>query len=296
MAAKLGRAAKSAASKKYADTIVRAAMVKKLWPRRSARSNKTHHGHLLVIGGSPGMEGAAVLAATAAARMGAGYVSLASPKVIPFDVKPPDFLTVSWKQVLAGNFGKATAVVLGPGLREDAAVLKLLKALKKSGLPAVVDAGALQACVALMSATKEKLPGNWILTPHTGELSRIIKIPSARIDEDRKSSVRTAAKMTGACILLKGFRTRIDDGERSYVIDSGNAALAKAGTGDVLSGFTGGLLARGLSVDQAGLCAAWVHGKIADRWVKQGFGQSTLLASDLPRLLRGVISSMENSK
>lgn len=282
--------------RRSADSVflVTSKLVRQLLPQRNATANKSQHGHLLVIGGSKGMEGAALLTATAAGRMGAGYVSLASPDAIPFDIRPPDFLTHSWSALMKGDFGKATAVVLGPGLSNQEDIPRLLLSLEQSGLPAVIDAGALETCARILGQPPmpNRWPKNWVLTPHAGELSRILPRSSREIEDDRLSSAREGQQRTGACVLLKGFHTVVDNGRKAYVIHAGNAALAKAGTGDVLAGFVGGLMAQGLPTDEAAVCGAWMHGRIADVWVRDGFGSGSLMASDLPVLLRYVFDSI----
>ncbi|MBX2987313.1 MAG: NAD(P)H-hydrate dehydratase [Bdellovibrionaceae bacterium] len=271
--------------------LVGRSTARRLWPKRRAMANKSHFGRLLVLGGSPGMEGAAVLSATAGARAGAGYVLLSSPATIPFDRKPPDFLFHDFNRALRGDWGRARAVVLGPGLGVNVKTKDLLLRLKNSHPRVLVDADALTVCA---EERLWPLPPEWLVTPHAGELSRFLKIPSTAIEEDRLGAARRASRMLGCRVLLKGFRTVIDDGRRSFIIHSGNSALAKAGSGDVLAGFIGGLWAQGLGVEEGAALGAYLHGAIADEWVKSGKPAMSLMASDLPRLLGGVMKRVQD--
>lgn len=268
--------------------LVGAKTARRLWPKLSAVANKTGFGQLLVIAGSPGTEGAAVLSSTAAARMGAGYVRLASPAILPFDVKPPDFLSAVFDDIAKGNFGKANAVVVGPGLGVNDATAKILARLRDTSTPAVVDADALTV---LAKEKKFPLPPHWILTPHAGELSRLTGQDSKAIEADRLGSATEASRRLGCTVLLKGFHTVVASEGRAFIIASGGVALAKAGTGDVLAGFIGGLLAQKLECVEAAVLGAYLHGHLADRWVRAGRGERTLMASDLPGLFTELIQS-----
>jgi ADP-dependent NAD(P)H-hydrate dehydratase len=229
------------------------------------------------------MEGAALLSAQAAARMGVGYVCVASPSKDLFLKMPPDFLRIDWAHILTMDLSPFSAVAIGPGLGMGSQTLQLLLRFKAENLKNVlVDADALTV------AAKHKiwpLPESWVLTPHAGELSRILPLTAAQIEADRLKAVADASQVTGAQVLLKGFRSVLRSGQKSYLINSGNVALAKAGTGDVLTGFISSLMAQGLPSAQAAVLGAYLHGRIADRWVGRGHSSRTLLASDLPNLL-----------
>lgn len=249
-------------------------------PRRKSTSNKSDHGRLIVFAGRPGMWGAGLLAATSAYRMGAGYVVLAGYEE-PVDVlrSMPEVLTA---KIGASDFWKPEAwdaVVIGPGFGAGEQTIELLRWLRESGVErVVVDADAITACV---EARLFPLPSSWVLTPHAGELARVLGVDAKTIEGDRFRYAAHASARTGCHVLLKGFRSVLAHGRRRSVILSGNSALAKAGTGDVLSGMIGALLAQGVETGPATAAAAYIHGRMADEWVRSGNDRRSLTASDL---------------
>ncbi|MBK9294047.1 MAG: NAD(P)H-hydrate dehydratase [Oligoflexia bacterium] len=257
--------------------------VKKFLPKRISKANKTHGGSALVIAGHEGMYGAAILAATAATRVGAGYVTLMTDLKKINTLKNPDFLTLNINSKI--NQNKFTAVAIGPGLGQKEIVYKKLLELK-SFSKVVVDADALN----VLAKKNVKLAKTWIVTPHTGELSRLLKISVKKINQDRKKYLMQACKKLNCHVLLKGHKTLVSDGKRIYEIQTGNKALAKAGTGDILTGMIVGFMAQGLDTLRATLLAATLHGKLADIWVRQGNDYLSLMASDLnlrlPKLIQ----------
>ncbi|MGZ3743291.1 MAG: NAD(P)H-hydrate dehydratase, partial [Pseudobdellovibrionaceae bacterium] len=260
--------------KKTADRVflVGRASARKLLPSRTSTSNKTHFGHLLIVAGSAGMEGAALLAAEAAARMGCGYVSLCSPSPEIFKKSRPDFLRLSLDGFFKSDLKKYTAVVVGPGLGVNLQTSQILEYLLKHHRKVLVDADALTV---LAQNPSWELPENWLLTPHAGELSRILGVPAKALEEDRLQSVQRAQKNKACLVLLKGFRTVLGAAKKIYIIGSGNVALAKAGSGDVLSGFIGSLMAQNLPTDKAAALGAYLHGWIADDWLRRGHSNRT---------------------
>ncbi len=267
-------------------------LAKRYLPGRKDRSNKSDHGHLLVLAGSPGYWGAGILAATSAFRVGTGYVTWASfhapdnaliemPEIMTRAISDPEI----WKSK------KYSAIAVGPGLgvsdSTSSLIEKLIKADEKN---VVLDADAI-TCV--VKENLFPLPKTWILTPHAGELSRLLKKSARDIERNRFEAAFQAAKVTGCHVLVKGYRSVLAVDRRCMVIQAGNAALAKAGTGDVLTGMIGGLLAQGLDTVQATATAAYIHGRLADEWVHKGNDKRSLTASDLREdlpLLLGRIS------
>lgn len=250
----------------------------KLLPKRKTTDNKSAGGRSLIVAGSEAMFGAAVLAATAAARCGSGYTYLMTDaKKFNFQ-KNPDFLIVDYNKKKLADL-KFSALAMGPGLAQSKKALSLLKELIKLKPPAVVlDADALN----LWSVHgKGFLPSTWIVTPHEAELARILKVTAEKIKNKRLQMLVKAQKKLGCIVVLKGHRTLVATGKQNFKVKSGNAALAKAGTGDVLCGMITGLLAQGLQPDQAALLAVFIHGFIADIWVKKKKDALGLLASDL---------------
>lgn len=273
-------------------------------PKRKNKANKTHFGHAVVIAGGPHMWGAGLLASAAALRIGAGNVTWAS-FTDPKDNIPnlPDVTTSRVDSEFIWTHNKISAFAVGPGLGVNESTAQLIERLKKQKLPVVLDADALTTCVHYQLFP---LPSQWILTPHTGELSRILKQDSATIDRDRIQSARQATYKTQAIVVLKGFRTVVVASNRSLmetasekdqvvIINSGNSSLAKGGTGDVLTGMIVGLLAQGLYPMEAACTAAYLHGKIADEWVRQGHSRQSLMASDLGRWIPPLLENLRGS-
>ncbi len=270
--------------------LIGSASAKRLLPSRKQASNKSSFGHLLVIAGSEGMEGAALLTSEAAARMGCGYVTLCSPSQSVWRKARADFLSLSLTAFFKSDLKKYKAVVVGPGLGVNRQTEKILAHLYRHHDKVLVDADALTV---LAQKTPGPLPKNWILTPHAGELSRFVGTAAKALEADRLQAVSDAQKQRGGMILLKGFRTILGTATAKYIIGSGNVALAKAGSGDVLSGFIGSLMAQGLPTEQAGVLGAYLHGRIADDWLRRGHSSRTLMASDLPELIDASLTSLK---
>ncbi len=245
-------------------------------PKRRKSDNKTHGGKCLVIAGSAGMWGAAILCAKAAARTGAGYVYIFDRRNSFPVCKNPDFL-ISNK---LNHLSEFKSIAIGPGLNDQKLIEKtIFKLIQKKFSSVVLDAEALNAIAKIQNLPK--LPMNWILTPHEGELARMLNVSSAKVKANRKKYALLAQEKFGCIILLKGFRTLVTNSEGIWEISSGNASLAKAGTGDVLTGMTAGFLSQNMNPRHAACLAAYVHGKIADEWITAGKDHLSLMASDL---------------
>ena len=261
-------------------------------PRRRRDAHKGDNGHVLVVGGDHGFAGAVALAAEAAARSGAGLVSVATRAAhVPALVgRRPELMVraVEYGEDLTPLLARATVVVCGPGLGRDAWGFGLLKRVLASGLPMVLDADALN----LISEHPLQWAGDAVLTPHPGEAARLLGSTTAAVQSDRFSAVRELAGRFHCTALLKGPGTLVA-GPRPplALVDAGNPGMASGGMGDVLSGIIGALLAQGLAPFDAARFAALVHGLAADRAVLHQ-GERGLLASDLMphirRLLNGV--------
>ena len=254
-------------------------------PHLAASGNKFSRGHALVLGGAV-MTGAARMAARAAARAGAGLVSVAVPaQAWPVYATALTSIMVRPMQGeadLAALLGDAriTAMLVGPGAGVDAATRGHALALLATGRAVVLDADALSVfreCVALLFAA---VRGPCVLTPHEGEFARVFP----GLDGDKLARARAAARLSGAVVVLKGADTVVaaPDG-RAVVGANAPAWLATAGSGDVLGGFVLGLLAQGIEAFQAACAAVWLHGACG-----AAFGPG-LLAEDLPDLLPGVL-------
>jgi len=250
-------------------------------PPRSVTAHKWQAAVVLVAG-SPGMTGAAHLAARSAQRAGAGMVRVATPGLasdpgLPTEaVGVPGVDTDDWEQVVADQLDRAGALVVGPGLGRAGGVAERIRRLVASAGEAslLVDGDGLTA---LGQEAGDVLAGRStpaVLTPHDGEFARLAGAPPG---DDRIASARDLAARVGAVVLLKGPTTVVahPDG-RVRLSTEGDARLATAGTGDVLSGCIGALLARGLDPFDAAAAGAWLHGRAASHAPVEG-----LVASDL---------------
>ena len=249
-------------------------------PSRAAASTKFSSGSVLVVGGSRGLTGAPVLASTAAARAGAGYVTVA----VPASVYP----------IVAGKLLEVMAVELADdpdsGLRRGTSRAVVERAARSGAL--VLDADGLNAHAeegGLESLTERKAPT--ILTPHVGELARLLRVENGEVDAHRLKSVLEAARRSGAVVVLKGDDTLVATPDGRVAVSPGDApALATAGTGDVLSGITGAFLAKGVDPFTAACAAVMIHVK-AGRIAAREVGSEGVIASDviaaLPKALSG---------
>ena len=261
-------------------------------PDRPRESHKWKSA-LWMVAGSPGMTGAADMAARAAMRSGAGTVRLGIPGVPPnprfSEVIGRDLPAENWDEdVVAGDLGRMKALVLGPGLgRSDATAAAVRRLLATAELPVVIDADALYALGSLDDPPRflRRRPGPTILTPHDGEFSRLAGCPPG---PRRISAVRHLAFTTGATVLLKGSTTIVADPAGDVLLTTaGDARLATAGSGDVLAGVVGALLAQGLDAPRAAAAGAFVHGTAAGLGWRRG-----LVAGDLLDLLPAVLNQL----
>jgi NAD(P)H-hydrate epimerase len=260
-----------------------------LVPRRGARDTKFSSGAVLVVGGAPGTTSAAVLTATAALRADAGYVTLAVPaealpvaEALALEPVKRGFAWSDAATTLGADVARSSALAVGPGLgRSDEARALVRALLEGSSLPAVVDADGLFG----LEPVARSAPT--ILTPHAGELARLLDVDSAWVAAHRLDAAARVADGFGAVVLLKGADTivRAPDG-RTVVCDTGPPSLATAGTGDVLTGVVGAFLAKGLDPVDAAAAAAVAHG-LAARTVPH---QAGLVASDVAAALPEVLS------
>lgn len=261
-------------------------------PQRPQKSHKGTFGHVLVCAGSPGTWGAGVLASSSAYRAGSGYVTWASFQRPDKQIKQiPEVLIAKLPEALKNK--RVNAFVVGPGLGVDNKTKKLLLILKKQKAKSVIlDADALNV---LAKSKMGLLPSEWILTPHSGELSRLLGLSVKVIEADRKKAVLMAAEKFGCAVLLKGSGTLVAKDKKIFVIQSGNSALAKAGTGDVLSGMIGAFLAQGLDSLDAAVLGAYLHGWLADEWIKK-HDPISLKAMDLVEALPTALYRLRRSK
>jgi len=244
-----------------------------LFPRRGRFGTKFDAGVVAIAGGGRGMTGAPALAALAAARAGAGYVQVAVPESVaqPVELRLLEQMTRPLPDAdgfhseegidrFAGLAERAGAVVLGPGLgRSDGAVAFARGVAAAVERPLLVDADALNAHAGELELLRRR-GAPTVLTPHSAELGRLLGRPSDEVDARRLASAREAARLSGAVVLLKGDDTVVALPDGPFAISPGGTpALATAGTGDVLSGLIGALLAKGLDGFEAAALGAFAH-------------------------------------
>jgi NAD(P)H-hydrate epimerase len=284
--------------------------------RLGPRGKDTHkgtYGHVLVIAGSTGKTGAAYMTAMGAMRAGAGLVTLGVPESVhqALEEKTAEVMTYplpetagktlgegSYKQTKRLMEGKA-AVVIGPGLGTPNAEIAagmagfIEKVVRGCKVPIVIDADGLNALEGRISVLK-KAGRKCILTPHPGEMSRLLGINSKQVQADRVGSAERLSKKTGCTVILKGAATVIATHQEGFINPTGNPGMATAGTGDVLTGMIGGLLAQGLSPVDASVAGVYIHGLAGDEVAKQR-GEIGMVATDLLEKVPGLLNSLAGS-
>lgn len=263
----------------------------RLLPKRAADAHKGQFGHVMVIGGDRGYGGAAIMATEAALFVGAGLVSLATQAdhISAALVRRPEVMAlgVSSGQALQPYLQRPSVLVVGPGLGQSPWSEQLLQQALLSSKPLVLDADALN----LLAQGRIPLPDhhNWILTPHPGEAARLLGVSVGEVQKDRPAAVQQLQRKWGGVVILKGAGSLICDDSDLVVAKVGNPALATGGTGDVLSGLLGALVAQGVPLMQAAQLAVCLHGDAADLAVAQT-GVAGMLASELAPYLRQLLN------
>jgi NAD(P)H-hydrate epimerase len=294
-----------ALSSEHAAELVEASDVRARLAPRPIDTHKYRAGHVAVLAGSPGRAGAAILSARGALRGGAGAATILTwPEAASvLEGRVPEVMVVALpavdvasgrdallRSVDARLSGKA-AIVIGPGFGTDAGALAISRhVLASFGGPIVADADALT----LHAGAPEDFAvagGRVVLTPHSGELARLLGRTSAEIEADRFGAAREAARRAASVVLLKGAYTIVAAPDGPVVVTgSGSPALATAGSGDVLSGLIGAL-ACALTPFEAAWCAAFLHGVAGRAWQKE-HGDRGLLAGEIADGLPGVIAAL----
>lgn len=254
---------------------------------RNPAANKGHFGHVLVVGGDTGMSGAARLAGEAAARSGAGVVSVATrtEHAAIISASVPELMCRGVENIadLLPMLKRATVVAIGPGLGQGEWAQSLFGVLLQSNLPMVVDADALN-----LLAIEPMNKNNWILTPHPGEAARLLGQTVEEVQSDRRAAAIELQKKYGGVVVLKGAGTVVVDTKEGVgICTEGNPGMATGGMGDVLTGVIAGLLAQGVSLNQAAELGVCLHARAGDLAAEEG--QRGLLASDLFPFLRRLL-------
>lgn len=268
---------------------------KSLLQPRDPNSHKGTYGRLVIIAGSVGMGGAAMMATKAALRSGAGITVLASARSVVQPAFPQimEAMTVPLPQTEQGGISvralpqlleqctKATAVVVGCGLGNDPETKDLLlELIPQISVPLLLDADGLNALVGHIDLLKERSAPT-VITPHPGELARLLGIRVPEVEQNRTKLARLTALETGAVVVLKGHHTLTSDRQGTlYRNTTGNAGMAKGGSGDVLSGIIGALLAQHYLPEEAAVLGVYLHGLAGDLCA-QTMSQYSIVAGDL---------------
>ena len=255
---------------------------------RQRNSHKGHFGHVLVVGGDEGYLGAARMAAEAAARVGAGLVSVATrsshasllstvrPEIMSHGVETLDDLMPLIK--------RATVIAIGPGLGKSEWAKLLFARVLELKLPIVIDADALN-----LLAEEEQASSSWVITPHPGEAARLLNLDTKSIQQDRFNALGLLHEKFQGPVVLKGCRTLIADTKGEFFIcDAGNPGMSSGGMGDVLTGVIAGLIAQGIEINHATKLGVCLHAIAADRATIGG--ERGLLAMDLMPHLRNLVN------
>jgi ADP-dependent NAD(P)H-hydrate dehydratase / NAD(P)H-hydrate epimerase len=273
-------------------------------PNRPPTGHKGSFGHVLVVAGSQGMTGAAILCARGALRAGAGLVTVALPETIAPVIQGsvPEAMTLllpdregrlvdpALLEGLLPAMQRADVIAIGPGLGRDSATLEIVRRiLKAAKCGLVIDADAIHALVGHEDLLAS-LSGRALLTPHPGEFAALVGSQSRDVDAQRLDRVAALSAEHRIHLVLKGRPTVIGIPDNPLIVNpTGNTGLATGGSGDVLTGLMAGLLASGSSPDEAAVIAPYIHGLAADRWTlersERALTPSDIL-EDLPRLLK----------
>jgi hydroxyethylthiazole kinase-like uncharacterized protein yjeF len=265
-------------------------IVLKPLPGRAIDAHKGTFGRVLIVGGNAGMIGAPAFAGLAAYRSGCGYVQIATPReslLSTLTIVPEAIGLALPSRDISKAIQAADAVVIGPGLGQLSSAKTLVSHVLSQECNAVIDADALN-----IIAAKKQWPGGvrarCVLTPHPGEMKRLGRLfgktdvsdKELNSESNRIDTARRAACAFGQVMVLKGFRTVVTDGESVYINHTGTNALARAGSGDMLSGIIASLMAQGMSPLNAACSGVWIHGT-AGASAAAIYGPRSTLARDV---------------
>ncbi|QBC43880.1 NAD(P)H-hydrate dehydratase [Iodobacter fluviatilis] len=262
----------------YLQTIAPSAIANLL---RKADSHKGSYGTVGIIGGATAMVGATLLAGRAALKLGAGRVVLGLlDKILSVDPTQPELMLHPAAAAL--QHPALTMLVIGPGLGTSQEAMALVQQSIASPLPLLLDADALNllASTSQLAVAITQRSAATILTPHPAEAARLLQTSTAAVQANRIAAAKTIAERYHATVLLKGAGSICTDGQSWSINGSGNAALASAGQGDVLSGIIAALIAQGLAPLAAVRSGCWLHGRAAEDWCRENLGGIGLSASE----------------
>lgn len=283
-------------------------LVSKLIPKRQDDSNKGTYGKILVVAGSRGMTGAACLTGGAALRSGAGLVYLAAPSslvsiyagalieavTIPLEDENKGFLTSEAIPGILKQLGKVSVAAVGPGLSSGNETRDVVYSIiENSEVPIVLDADGINLVAEDLSVLKKRR-NQIVITPHPGEMARLVGASVKEVQEDRLNVARTFSKEWGVITVLKGSRTVIASPEGEiYINTTGNPGMSTGGSGDVLTGIIAGLIGQGLKPLDASIAGVYLHGVCGDN-IAAKKGEHGLIAGDLVQEIPFVILDLQN--
>lgn len=264
--------------------------------KRKKETHKGDYGHILIVAGSRGMSGAAVLCGYGALRAGAGLVTIATPGSIQSTVASGivEAMTLPLPETPRGTLhedaihqlvtfiskSKINSIVVGPGIGMDIeSRMVVIGIINQVTCHGVLDADGLNQLAGNLAILKNS-KGTWIMTPHPGELARLEGKKTGDIQKKRKQSAVNAAKKSGGICVLKGNHTVVTDGKKTIINSTGNPGMATGGSGDVLAGILGGFSAQGLDSFEAARWGVYVHGLAGDIAVKEKT-EASLIARDI---------------
>lgn len=280
--------------------------VTKLIPKRQQDGNKSSFGRAFIVTGSKGMTGSGCLAAESALRTGAGLVYLGVPSSLTdiYEVNLKESITISLKDTGFGTLDceskndilniidKCDVTALGPGLSSDKNISEIVfEVIKKAKIPLILDADALNVISEDVNILRLlKVPA--ILTPHPGEMARLLNVTVEKIQADRIKTAKEFACKYKVIVVLKGYETivALPDGNE-YINPTGNSGMATAGTGDVLTGVITGLVAQGATCEEAAVAGVYIHGLAGDL-AKEDKGEYGMIAGDVVEKIPYAIKSI----
>jgi len=287
------------------------AKIKNILLKRPLNSNKSDYGHIFVIAGSLGMSGAAYLTAQSALLSGSGLVTLGTPRSLNtiLSRKFIEVMTRPLPETKNGSLSikafsevekfiktkKVNVLAVGPGLSQNKQTCALArKIISKIDLPMVIDADGLNALVGhlnLLQDRRSKLR-NIVITPHPGEMARLLGETVSEIQKNRKNIAKRIASKYNITVVLKGHGTVVADSSgHCYINETGNPGMATAGCGDVLTGIIASFMGQGMDVFRSAKAGAYVHGLAGDMAEKE-VGQVSLTATALLNKIPGAIRSL----
>ena len=267
-------------------------------PARNSDAHKGTFGSVAIIGGDTGMVGAVLLAARAALYSGAGrvYAAMLCKNAPSVDMLQPEIMLRSPQAIT--QLAQLDCVVIGTGLGQSNTSLALLEYWLAQNIPLLLDADALNLIASHLHLASLVISRNakTVITPHAGEAARLLDVSTEHIQQNRTESALKLAKSLNATCVLKGAGTVCAHYDGSYFINTtGNVGLASGGTGDVLSGIIGSLIAQGLTGLDATKLGVFVHGAAADALVKKGLGPAGLTASEVALEARNIINQLNKN-